>query len=373
MKASVSAFLGLAVLALILAPSAACGRGDRPVPEGRIIGVKIYEHPGPFGPLVREWRDLGVNTAFVSEALAKNKEFRSLARTNTIALFIIYPVFQNPEALKDNPGLAAVTAEGRTAREEWVEFVCPSRDDYLEAKAEHLRSLVAECDPEAISLDFIRFFVFWEKVYPERASGSLPQTCFCPVCLDRFSKEMAIGIPDGLATTPETARWILETHPAEWTEWKCRVIARTVESLAAAAREAKPDVLVNIHAVPWRKDDFGGAARTVAGQDAARLASLSDLISPMAYHHMVLRPPAWVHEVAVDFAAQTGRPVLPSIQVAEAYIDKPLPAEEFRSALVAALEPPSRGVVLWSWDALAKSPEKKDIFRSIAGLKNRLR
>ena len=334
-----------------------------------VFGIKIYEHAGPFEPLVREWRELGVNTVFASEALARDAGFRALLRTNAITLFVIYPVFQSPEVLKVRPGLAAVTSEGLAAREEWVEFVCPSRDDHLRERADHLRDLVAACDPEAVSLDFMRFFVFWEKVYPDRAPGSLPQTCFCPVCLERFSREAGVAIPGGLATTPAIARWILSTHGTEWTDWKCGVIARAVETLAAAARRSKPGVLVNVHTVPWRADDFGGAARAVAGQDAARLSRLADLLSPMAYHHMVLRPPAWVHDVVADLAPRSRAPLLPSIQVGEAYIDKPLPPEEFRSALEEALKPPSLGVVLWSWDALDKSPEKKAIFRAAAGLK----
>jgi hypothetical protein len=156
------------------------------------------------------------------------------------------------------------------------------------------------------------------------------------------------------------------------TAWKCGVIAQAVETQPPHPA-VKPGVLVNIHAVPWRKDDFGGAARAVAGQDLARLSRLADLVSPMAYHHMVLRTPAWVHEVVADLALRSRAPILPSIQVAEAYIDKPLPPEEFRAALEQALRPPSLGVVLWSWDALDRSPEKKVIFKSVSGLKNRAR
>ena len=365
--------LGLVLLTLSLLLAPACGKSRVSALPDPILGIKIYAHPGPFEPLVREWRELGVNTVFASETLAGDKDFRGLLRTNAIALFIIYPVFQSPETLAERPGLAAVTSEGLTARDEWVEFVCPSRTDFVRERAEHLRDLVAACDPEAVSLDFIRNFVFWEKVYPDRSPASLARTCFCPVCLERFSRETGIAVPGGLGTTSATAHWILENHGDEWTAWKCGVIAQAVETLAAAARRSKPGVLVNIHAVPWRKDDFGGAARAVAGQDIARLSRLADLVSPMAYHHMVLRTPAWVHEVVADLALRSRAPILPSIQVAEAYIDKPLPPEEFRAALEQALRPPSLGVVLWSWDALDRSPEKKVIFRSVAGLKNRAR
>jgi hypothetical protein len=222
-----------------------------------------------------------------------------------------------------------------------------------------------------VSLDFIRYFVFWEKVAPDRAPESLPQTCFCPVCLAGFEKEMGARIPSELAATAEKAKWILGTRASEWTEWKCRVIARAVERLAGAAREAKSGIKVNIHAVPWRKGDFGGAARSVAGQDLARLAPFADFISPMCYHHMVRRSPAWVHDVVADFSAQTrGRgTILASTQVSQAYVEEALPSGEFRAALEEALRPPSIGDVLWSWDALSKSPEKMEILKARTHLK----
>jgi len=353
----------------------ACGSGKigEPASVRPVIGVKIYEAAGPYDDLFRQWRGLGINTLFVSEALLKNADFRGLARTNGLTLFLIFPVFQNPEALKEDPGLAAVTAAGAPAREEWVEFVCPAREDYLSRTAGHLKDLVAEFGPDVVSLDFIRYFVFWEKVAPDRAPESLPQTCFCPVCLAGFEKEMGARIPSELVATAEIAKWILETRAADWTEWKCRVIARAVERLAAAAREVKPGIKVNIHAVPWRKDDFGGAIRSIAGQDLARIAPYADFISPMCYHNMVRQSPAWVHDVVADLSAQTRTAILASTQVSEAYVEKTLAPGEFGAALEEALKPPSVGVVLWSWDALSKSPEKMEILKSSARLKKKPR
>lgn len=356
--------LPAAVLALVLA-AAACGGGEHAASFGPVVGVKIYEASPPFDSLFREWRELGVNTLFVSETLARTREFRQRAATGGLRLFVIFPVFQAPEVLKEEPGLAAVTASGAPARDEWVEFVCPAREDYLRRKIAQVKSLVADCDPDAVSLDFIRYFVFWEKVAPDRAPDSLPQTCFCPVCLAGFAKEMGVDLPAGLATTAEKAGWILSTRASEWTEWKCRTIARAVERLAKAAREVKPSVQVNLHAVPWRPDEFSGAVRAVAGQDLVRLAPLVDLISPMCYHHMVGRDPAWVHDVVADISSRTGVKVLASTQVSEAYVDQALPAEEFRAAAEEALKPPSIGVVFWSWDALAKSPEKRAVLRRL--------
>jgi len=362
-----AALTGLALAALFAAALTACGGGGaRPT-----IGVKIYEAAPPFEGLFGQWRDLGINTLFVSEALLADPDFRARARADGLRTFLIYPVFQSPEAVKADPRVAAVTASGAPAREEWVEFVCPTHgEDYLEARIRNLRAVVAAGDPDYVSLDFIRFFVFWEKVAPDRTLESLPQTCFCPLCLSLFQKEFAVSIPADLAGTAEQARWVLANHAAEWTEWKCRRIASVVARMAQAAREAKPSVKINIHAVPWRRDDFGGAARSIAGQDLARLAPLVDLISPMTYHHMVRQTPAWVHAVVADMAGQVrGTPILPSIQVSEAYIEAKLSPEEFGAALDEALRPPSQGVVLWSWNALAQSPEKMEILRSKAALK----
>lgn len=345
---------------------AACGGGDGIVLKRPVIGVKIYEAAPPYDPLFKQWRELGINTLFVSETLLRTDAFRAKAVAEGMPLFLIFPVFQDPEAIKADPGLAAITADGRPARDDWVEFVCPAREDFLRRRIDQLKAAVTDCGPYAVSLDFIRYFVFWEKVAPDRAPESLPQACFCPVCLAGFSAEMGVTLPAGLASTADKAAWILATHAAEWTEWKCRTIARAVERLAKAAREAKPTVKVNLHAVPWRHDDFGGAIRSVAGQDLPRLAPFLDFVSPMCYHHMVRRDPAWVSGVVDDIASRAKIPVIASTQVSEAYVNEPLSPREFRAAAAEALKPPSAGVVLWSWDALAKSPEKQALLKRLS-------
>ncbi|HYA48481.1 MAG TPA: hypothetical protein VEG35_02175 [Burkholderiales bacterium] len=353
---------GLAIVAIIIGlrhRAAELRRG------GLIVGAKIYEYSESLPALFAAWREAGINTAFVSPALQSRPEFRALAKANGIATFIIFPVFFDAEELALRPDLYAVTDKGARAEESWVRFVCPTRPEYRAVKTEALRKLVRETDPDGVSLDFIRFFVFWEMVYPDRTLESLPNTCFDASCLEDFRRVTGIAVPVELSAAPEAARWILANHRREWTEWKCGVIADTVRTLAAAAREVKSSVKVNLHAVPWRTEDFGGAGRIIAGQDPVRLAPLVDYISPMCYHHMVRRTPAWVHSVVEDMARTAKAPILPSIQVKEAYIPGPETPAEFRAALVEALRPPSRGVVFWNWPALAESPEKLAAVREV--------
>lgn len=344
-------FLGTALLA-------SSGRGAEKG-AGLMAGVKIYEHDGPLPELFSEWRAVGINTVFASPELAAKAGFRELARKEGISVFLILPIFYSPEDLKKDPGLYALTDRGEKAMDDWVEFICPTRPEFLSRRREWIKSLVRELDPDGISLDFIRYFVFWEKVYPERTLDSIPNSCFDRSCLEKFQKETGVALPAGLAGGAEAAQWIMDKHGREWTEWKCGVITSLVRTIAAEAKSIKPKLLVNVHSVPWRKEDFGGAIKVIAGQDLAALGGIADMISPMCYWHMLKRKPAWIREVVEDVRSQAKGRVVPSIQVGNAYIDETLSVEEFTEALKEALRPPSGGVVFWNWDALAKEPGKK--------------
>jgi len=141
-----------------------------------------------------------------------------------------------PEELEKKSDLFAVTDVGKKASEELVKFVCPSRKDYRTQRIEYVKNLVREFNPEGISLDFIRYFVYWEKVYQDRKLSSLPNTCFDPHCLEEFQKTAKIKIPQEASDTSEKAKWIIENHLQEWTEWKCRVITSMVKAISEEER-----------------------------------------------------------------------------------------------------------------------------------------
>jgi hypothetical protein len=339
--------------------------GCAPQRDKLLIGAKIYEHSGSYDTLFRQWDELGINTGFCSEALITDREFMDQARQHGVSTYLIFPVFFNPEVLAQSPDLSAITQDGSRASEEWVEFVCPSRKDYREQVVENARQLVGTHRPDGISIDFIRHFVYWEKVYPGRDPASLPVSCFDSVCLAHFQAETGLIIPDSLSSIPETSRWVLETHAKEWNEWRCKLITSMVREIAQAVREVKPDILVNIHLIPWAENDFDSGLRRVAGQDIPALSEHADLLSPMTYAHMVKQPPSWVHDIAKDMSAQSPLPVIPSIQVGLAYLDNGYDLTEFRATVEQALLPPSGGVILWSWERLSAEPDKLEEFGKI--------
>ena len=104
-----------------------------PVPRP-IVGVKIYQHDGDLEELFASWQDLGITAAFVSEELASREQFRDLAANTGTDVFMIFPVLQTPEELSEDPGLFAITSRGEIARDDWVQFACPSRDEFRQRR-----------------------------------------------------------------------------------------------------------------------------------------------------------------------------------------------------------------------------------------------
>jgi hypothetical protein len=347
------------LLILCLAP------GCAPREDPLLIGAKIYEHSGSYDRLFDQWNDLGINTGFCSQELISDSEFMMQAREHGVSTFLIFPVFYNPEELMLSPGLTAIKSDGLPAAEEWVEFICPSRVNYRNKVVEKARRMIRDHRPDGISIDFIRHFVYWEKVYPDRDPSTLPVCCFDSVCLRDFQIETGIELPPDLNSIPEKAGWILDTHPDEWTRWHCSLITSMVEEIAHAVREEKDDILINIHLVPWGESDYNGAIKRVAGQDLQALSEHLSMLSPMTYAHMVKQDPAWIHDITAEIFNKTGSPVVPSIQVGKAYLDTEYDLAEFRETLEQALRAPSGGVILWSWERLVAEPDKVDLFREM--------
>ncbi len=330
-----------------------------------MVGAKIYDYKGDFSSLVAAWKRSGINTAFLSADLAGKPELMDLARKSGIATFIIFPVFQNPEWLAANPEEWAITGRGKRAEDDWVKFVCPNRDDYRAERLEYVRRLLATCQPDGLSIDFIRYFVFWEKVYPDVRPDPLDYACFCPHCLRKFQSDTGLVIPPELDTVSRRAEWILSNHKAAWVAWKCGNITSMVRSIAAEARRVKPGILLNVHLVPWREDDFSEGVRTIAGQKVEDIAPLVDYLSPMCYAHMVRQDAPWISSVVRDVGRRVKKPVIPSVQVKEAYLEEKLSTGEFARYLEEVRKPPSSGVVFWNWPMLAEDADKANLVSTL--------
>ena len=230
--------IGLLLIFSVLSLTSCNYRPENPSFEDKMIGVKIYDHNEDFESLIIDWKDMGINTVFTSPQLFSDKKFSTIIRENDITSFIILPIFFNPHALQRNPDLYAITNKGEQAKDEWVTFVCPSREEYRKMIIDSVKTIIKEFDPDGISLDFIRFFVFWEKIYPNRTFESLPNTCFDSTCLNKFQEETKIKIPDSLKTENKIYDWIKVHCLNEWGDWKCKQITSLITEISR-----KPEVL----------------------------------------------------------------------------------------------------------------------------------
>ncbi len=328
----------------------------------KLVGVKIYEAVPDTDALFREWHRLGVNTAFISSALAESGSFIPAARRAGIRTLVVTPVFYNPGYLAEHPEAWAITGRGERARQDWVEFVCPSREDYRQQRAREALLLLRTARPDGLSLDFIRHFVFWEMVRPDATVDPLDTTCFCPHCLARFQEDTDVRIPaESAGSTPDAARWLLAHESEAWIRWRAELITSWVRDVARDARRIEPYTTIGIHVVPWGRQDYDDGLMRVAGQDVEALAPLVDYLSPMCYAHMLYREPGWIARVTRELAERVRTSVHASIEVKESYRAEELTDAFFEAALRAALASPSDGVSFWSWPPLAEEEGKREI------------
>lgn len=349
--------IGFLALQVILALS-----GCNHIPE-KIIGIKIYEYNKNINVLVDKWKDMGINTAFISKELAADKSFRKILKNGDIKVYIIFPVFYNPDLLKKDSTLYAITDKGKIAKDYWVEFVCPSRSDYRKMKIDEAAEMVSRLEPDGLSIDFIRQFVFWEMIYPERRPENIDMACFCDSCVGGFCKKQRIILPDTCVSVSQKASYILNNFKDTWNSYSCDLIASMVKEIAGKVRTVKPGIKINFHAVPWRDIDFAGANIRVASQDLKKIAPYVDYISPMCYSQMLKRDASWIASVVTEMDKKAPGKILPSIQVYPYYIDDPFSAEDFRECTEAALQKPSNGVVFFSWPLFEKDTVRMAIRR----------
>jgi len=348
-----------------------------PAPQGRVVGVKMLTPPtAPIAPVIEQLHKAGITAVFTriddffaDVTVARNvREFRKLLRDAGIQFYITVPVFLNPDALAKDPSLVGYGSMGNPSKSteaDWLQFVCPTRPDYRKQRVAWFVSLVRELHPDGLSLDFIRYFIYWEAVTPGRTGVSIEKFCFCDYCLRLMTEELGFHFPADIATRQAKAAWVLANHREEWTAWKCEKITSMVRESAAAAKAVQPELKISLHGVPWMENDYDHGLRVVVGQDLQKLAPYVDIFGPMCYFEMLHRAPEWVHDVVVDYFRLTGKAPLPSVQVSE-FRREPVAVETIRNHFLAGFESPSAGVNVFEWNGLRNDLAKIAILQETA-------
>ena len=283
---------------------------------------------------------------------------RDALRDRGLRIFEATAVFFRPGVLGERPDLRPVGANGRPMEQfGWYVGLCPSSEAYLAERCALMEEVVSRYRPDGVFLSFIRFPGFWELWLPETRRDEIAEYCFCDRCTSRFEAETGQRLPGG----PVEARAAVLQHElrAEWTRWKCGLIASVVAELGAAARRAEPDVEVMINGVALGRGDYRNAVMEVLGQDLVALSSQAEHFELMFYHQIQRRDPVpWIREMVTEARSRTSRTLLACLQGSPAYLEpiyaagrrRPTIAiEEFTSALLAVADSPADGVMVYHW------------------------
>lgn len=277
-----------------------------------------------------------------------------------MSLWLNLPVFYNPGYLESHPEQYALTNRGQRAIHDWCHFVCPTAPGYVDQLVEEYRALVTRLQPERISLDFIRTFVFWELVALDGRRDVIEDACYCPRCLAEFSRETGMALPEEAPVD-----FLREQASGAWGRWKAQRIEAVASRLVSVLREACPRAQLLMKLIPWRESELDGAIIEAAGQDILALASLVDVVIPMAFSHILGRDLAWKEALLAHVQAVTGKPVGCYVQTNQLFREAEIPVAQVAAELEAALSQGYGAVPLFWYEQLAQSPAVIEAIRRI--------
>ena len=300
--------------------------------------------------------EMGANLVVVPAA-SVTPEMAERCHAEGAQVFADFAIFAGAEVAEKHPELWPIGADGKRLRkQEWYLGLCPTYEWYRRERLTEIRNLLVNVPVDGIYLDFIRWPCHWEVSDPR-----LEQSCFCDNALSLFSRDTGISIY-GL-TTRQKAHYIRRHYPQAWAQWRAEDITSFVREARNTVEKARPGTLLGVFTVPWKPEEYDNAIMNIIGQDFPALADHVDVFSPMVYHAMCNRDVTWVGEYSKWLAEATGKAVWPIVQVKDA--SRAVSAEEFAEVLHQALCPATRGVLVFTLDALLEQREKLEVARQV--------
>ncbi|MBN2804865.1 MAG: hypothetical protein JXR91_17345 [Deltaproteobacteria bacterium] len=336
-----------------------------------IFAAKVLEPPEDIKKMVEEWRNFKITDAFVKDDLFENNIFREEIKKTRIKTWLIAQFFfwdsnelaaKTPQYLSilDNGKIAKpVLQEGWEEWYNWLEMADPSNEEYKKKTIERIVSQVVEFNPDGISLDFIRYFLFWELIFKDTDPATIPDACFTKHSLKSFENFSGVKLKD-INDPVKSAEFIHKNYLNEWIDFKCATITATIKDTVAAVKKVNPKISVNVHIVPWRENDFNNGLKRIAGQDIGEISKIADMISPMTYAKMTRNTPLWINSVVTDMQRQLKSDIniVPAIEAEPMYNSGDISPQEFEQNIVNALKTPSAGIIFWPWEAITDEQKK---------------
>lgn len=336
-----------------------------------ILGAKVYRGGQDPQQLIDLAKNLGVNTLFVGDELARSSEFRWQCAKAGLKYFLIVRTFNDPEAAADDATLVSVDRAGQPARRDGDVMICPSRPDFRQKKMQGIKTEVERLHPDGLTLDYFRYFIYWEGIDPQKGPGDFPAYCFDWSCLRDFLNStklhLSTGLPHDAKTVPsELSEEIWLHHRDEWYRWRCQRMAENAREFTEFIHRNFPGLPIVLHAVPWSRNEFAGARQKIVGQDLQLLAPYFDYVSPMEYSALTHRASGWVAELNQQLGKEIpAAKLLPSIEVGPDGPEfPPLSPKRYQSDLRSARRA-AAGVVLYHLELLVGDAQKQAITKRL--------
>lgn len=336
-----------------------------------ILGAKVYHPVRSPQELVTFAKSLGFNTLFVGDELANSWELREACRAAGLKYFLIVRTFNDPEAAKQDPSLVSTARDGKPGRRDDDAMICPSRADFRRAKLQRIKAALQQLKPDGVTLDYFRFFIYWEAVDPKTGPVDFPAFCFDRACLRDFIESGGVKLRIGaIADSLEKNRLLIDEiwreHRDAWYAWRVRRVEKNAKEMTGFIRREFPGLPIVLHAVPWTRDEFGGEREKIVGQDFRLLSPYFDYVSPMAYSALTHRGPGWVEKLDRELLSEVpADTLLPSIEVGPDGPEfPPMPPAHYEGDLKAALASKT-GVVLYHLELLLEDSEKQAITNAL--------
>ena len=298
--------------------------------------------------------DYGVNAVWMGSGEVTREGVEKLKADHPgVKVYAEFNTMHETSFLRDHPDAAPIGPDGAKspAPNGW-QGICPTHPEYRRDRMTAFRATLEKAPIDGIWLDYHHAHASWEQAEPV-----LPDTCFCPRCLETFSKQTGVELPEG--TTAEIARKLLGDERARWVQWRCDVFTDWVREFREILDETRPGILLGTFHCPWTEDERDGALKNKLAIDLKAQAPYLDVFSIMPYHarfgHVddvawISRQTEWLGQhLGIRGVPGERHKIWPIVQLAD--WGEPVPTDQVRAVLDHGTRAPSTGamVFLWSW------------------------
>ncbi len=319
----------------------------------------------------RSLRAFGVDAVWLGSG-SVTPERLALLRGEGVQVYAEFNTLHVAAALERYPDAAPVGADGRVSPppDGW-QGICPTHEAYRAERMDAFRSLLETYALDGVWLDYHHSHASWEQAVP-----NMPDTCFCPRCLRRFSADTGVTLPDG--PTPEVARALLTEHRARWVRWRLDVFTDWVREFHDIRDAVRPTALLGTFHNAWSDEDHDRARLEKLAIDLEGQAAFVDVFSPMPYHarfghgddpEWIARQVQWLgHHLGIEGRPGERHRIWPIVQIAD--WGDPVPLAQVEDVVQLGAARPATGVMVFNWSGLRAQPEKIEAigaaFRALA-------